>query len=263
MIVVTTAKTYYKEVIFMETKIIAVVDGREITEKHLAHLINTIGPERMRQFQGEKGREQLVQELINQELFYSYALKKGYQDEADYQAEVDIVKANLLKSYGIRKFLGEVTFEKAAVQAYYNENKAQFNEPAMVKASHILVNDEEKLEAVQTALDSNQSFEEVAKAHSTCPSKEKGGDLGFFGKGQMVPEFEKAAFAMEVGAVSEPVKTQFGYHIIKLTDKKEARQMDLNEVAPRIEQHLLHQAQNQAYTKKIADLKEEFKVEMK
>ncbi len=247
----------------MEKKIIAIVDGREITEKHLAHLINTIGPDRMRQFQGEQGREQLVQELINQELFYSYALKNGYQDEQDYQEEVEIVKANLLKSYGIRKFLSEVSFEKAAVQAYYTANKAQFTEPATVKASHILVADEEKLSAVKADLSSGKSFEEVAKAHSVCPSKENGGDLGFFGKGQMVPEFETAAFSMAVGDVSEPVKTQFGYHIIKLTDKKEARELSLAEVAPRIEQHLLHQAQNQAYTNKIADLKEEFKVEMK
>ncbi len=247
----------------METKIIAVVDGREITEKHMAHLINTIGPERMRQFQGEQGREQLVQELINQELFYSYALKNGYQDEQDYLEEVDIVKANLLKSYGIRKFLSEVTFEKTAVQAYYNANKVQFTEPETVKASHILVGDEDKLAEVQAALESGQSFADVAKQHSTCPSKENGGDLGFFGKGQMVPEFENTAFSMKVGDVSEPVKTQFGYHIIKLADKKEARELSLEEVAPRIEQHLLHQAQNQAYSNKIADLKEEFKVEMK
>ncbi len=247
----------------METKVIAIVDGREITEKHMAHLINTIGPERMRQFQGEQGRNQLIQELINQELFYSYALKNGYQDEKDYLEEVDIVKANLLKSYGIRKFLSEVTFEKSAVQAYYTANKAQFKEPEKVKASHILVADEEKLADVQGDLESGKSFEDVAKAHSTCPSKEHGGDLGFFGKGQMVPEFEKAAFSMKVGDVSEPVKTQFGYHIIKLVDKKEARELPLEEVSQSIEQHLLHQAQNQAYSSKIADLKEEFKVEMK
>ncbi len=247
----------------MEEKIIAVVDGRNVTEKHMAHLINTIGPERMRQFQGEQGRAQLVQELINQELFYSYALQNGYQDEAAYLDEVDVVKANLLKSYGIRKFLEEVTFEKAAVQAYYTANQAQFTEPATVRASHILVADEDKLAEVKAALDSGSEFAEVAKTYSTCPSKEKGGDLGFFGKGQMVPEFEQAAFAMAVGDVSEPVKTQFGYHIIKLADKKEARQLKLEEVADKIEQHLLHQAQNQAYTQKIAELREAYKVEMK
>ncbi len=247
----------------MENKVIAVVDGREITEQHMAHLINTIGPERMNGFQGEQGKAQLVQELINQELFYSHALAQGYQDEADYLNEVEIVRANLLKSYAIRKFLGEVKFEDGDVEKYYDANKTQFVEPPKVKASHILVPDEEKLGEVKSALDGGESFEDVAKAHSTCPSKERGGDLGFFGKGQMVPEFEQAAFAMNVGDVSEPVKTQFGFHIIKLDDKKPERELPLTEVRAQIEQHLLHQAQNQAYFDKIAELKEAYKVEVK
>ncbi len=247
----------------MAEKIIAVVDGRNVTEAHLTHLINTIGPERMRQFQGEQGRAQLVQELINQELFYSEAIKNGYQEADDYLAEVEIVKANLLKSYGIRKFLEAVTFEPAAVQAYYNANAAQFTEPAKVRASHILVADEEKLAEVKAALEAGTDFAAVAKSHSTCPSKEKGGDLGFFGKGQMVPEFEKVAFDLAVGDVSEPVKTQFGYHVIKLLDKQAARQLPLDEVAPKIEQHLLHQAQNQAYSQKIGELRETYQVELK
>ncbi|PID79689.1 MAG: peptidylprolyl isomerase [Clostridiales bacterium] len=247
----------------MENKIIAVVDGREITEQHMAHLINTIGPERMAQFQGEQGKAQLVQELINQELFYSHALAKGYQDESDYLNEVEIVRANLLKSYAIRKFLAEVKFDQAAVEKYYEDNKAQFVEPAKVKASHILVPDEAKMAEVKAALDGGEAFEAVAKAHSTCPSKERGGDLGFFGKGQMVPEFEQVAFAMNVGDVSEPVKTQFGYHVIKLDDKKPEREMLLDEVRAQIEQHLLHQAQNQAYFDKIAELKETYKVDVK
>ncbi len=247
----------------MENKVIAVVDGREITEQHMAHLINTIGPERMAQFQGEQGKSQLVQELINQELFYSHAMAKGYQEESDYLNEVEIVRANLLKSYAIRKFLGEVKFDQTDVEKYYAANKAQFVEPEKVKASHILVADEQKMAEVKAALDGGESFEDVAKAHSTCPSKERGGDLGFFGKGQMVPEFEQVAFEMNVGDVSEPVKTQFGYHIIKLDDKKPESELALDAVRPQIEQHLLHQAQNQAYFDKIAELKETYKVEVK
>ncbi|MBI5223275.1 peptidylprolyl isomerase [Candidatus Micrarchaeota archaeon] len=89
-----------------------------------------------------------------------------------------------------------------------------------VKASHILVKDEATARRVKSELDAGGDFANLAKKYSTCPSKEKGGDLGFFGKGRMVAEFEKAAFSLEVGKVSAPVKTKFGYHLIKVTAKK-------------------------------------------
>jgi peptidyl-prolyl cis-trans isomerase C len=90
----------------------------------------------------------------------------------------------------------------------------------MIRASHILVEDENKAQKLKESLDSGADFGNLAKKHSMCPSKEKGGDLGFFGKGQMVKEFEDAAFSLEVGQVSGPVKTQFGYHLIKVTEKQ-------------------------------------------
>ncbi len=89
-----------------------------------------------------------------------------------------------------------------------------------VRASHILVSSLDEVNFLVTELKAGKSFEELAKKHSTCPSGQRGGDLGFFGKGMMVPEFEKAAFSLEPGMVSAPVKTQFGYHLIKVTGKK-------------------------------------------
>lgn len=89
-----------------------------------------------------------------------------------------------------------------------------------VRASHILVEDESKANELKKEIEDGAEFAEVAKKNSKCPSGESGGDLGFFGKGMMVKEFEDAAFSLEVGQVSEPVKTQFGYHLIIVTDKK-------------------------------------------
>ncbi|MBU0590917.1 peptidyl-prolyl cis-trans isomerase [Candidatus Micrarchaeota archaeon] len=91
---------------------------------------------------------------------------------------------------------------------------------AEVRASHILVANLQDAQKIIYELKQGKDFAVVAKKHSACPSKEQGGDLGFFGKGQMVKEFEDAAFSLEVGKVSEPVKTQFGYHVIKVTAKK-------------------------------------------
>ena len=89
-----------------------------------------------------------------------------------------------------------------------------------VKASHILVNDEKAAKDLKTQIEGGMSFEEMAKQHSSCPSKRAGGDLGWFGKGQMVKAFEDAAFSLPEGKISEPVKTQFGYHLIKVTGQK-------------------------------------------
>lgn len=107
----------------------------------------------------------------------------------------------------------EVTDEE--IQEHYDNLKPE------IKASHILVEDEETAKEVKNKLNEGASFEELAQEYSTDGSAANGGDLGYFGPGQMVPEFEEAAYALEVGEISEPVQSQFGFHIIKLTDKKE------------------------------------------
>jgi len=89
-----------------------------------------------------------------------------------------------------------------------------------VRASHILVKSEQEARDLKTRIEGGEDFASVAKAHSTCPSGQSGGDLGYFGKGMMVKEFEDAAFASDVNKVSEPVKTQFGYHLIKVTEQR-------------------------------------------
>jgi peptidyl-prolyl cis-trans isomerase C len=90
-----------------------------------------------------------------------------------------------------------------------------------VRASHILVATEKQAKDIKDAIEQDMiSFEDAAKKYSQCPSGQRGGDLGYFGRGQMVPEFEKAAFSLPVGQVSDPVKTSFGYHLIKVTDSK-------------------------------------------
>lgn len=89
-----------------------------------------------------------------------------------------------------------------------------------VRASHILVPTEKLANKIMKKINAGKDFARLAKKYSECPSCEKGGDLGFFSRGKMIPEFENAAFNMEIGQVSTPVKTQFGYHLIKVTAKR-------------------------------------------
>jgi peptidyl-prolyl cis-trans isomerase C len=160
------------------------------------------------------------------------------------------------------------------VKAFYDGHPDVFKTPETVRASHILVKVEktataeqkaqalEKIKAVQKRLQNGEDFAKVAKEVSDCPSKEVGGDLNFFQKGQMVPPFEKAAFSMKPGETSDIVETEFGYHIIKVTDKKEPGAMTFDEVKPRIEQHLKNEKMSQELPKYIEALKSKAKIEI-
>ena len=121
--------------------------------------------------------------------------------------------------------------DDAKVKAAYDKQVAAFKPAPEFNASHILVDSEDKAKALKAEIDGGKDFAEVAKANSSDGSAANGGDLGWFGAGQMVPEFETAVSAMQVGAVSAPVKTQFGWHIIKLNDKRETTPPTLDAAA--------------------------------
>lgn len=106
------------------------------------------------------------------------------------------------------------------ITPFFRMQKAYAEEVKQVRASHILVSTKEAADALKKRIDNGDDFSEVAKEYSKCPSGQQGGDLGYFGRGQMVKEFEDAAFSLPLNKTSEPVKTQFGWHLIKVTDKK-------------------------------------------
>ncbi|MBN2898126.1 MAG: peptidylprolyl isomerase [Clostridia bacterium] len=244
------------------SKIIAKVNGKEITQADMDLLLRTLGPQRAMQFQSEEGQKQLVDELVNQELFYFDALDTKLEETEMFKAEMEVAKQNILKQLNIKKTLDTVAVTDNDMQSFYDENKDKFVRPMTVTASHILVDTEEKANEIHASIEAGKDFAEAAQEFSSCPSKDRGGDLGPFGQGQMVPEFEEAAFAMEVGTVSTPVKTQFGYHLIKLTDKTEEGTSPFDEVKAQIEQQLVIMQQNDAYFKKVDELKSKYTVEL-
>ena len=142
------------------------------------------------------------------------------------------------------------------MKAFYEENKANFTAGESVNASHILVDAEEKAKELLVKINAGEiSFEDAARKESSCPSSENGGNLGEFTKGQMVPEFDEAVFKMNVGEVVGPVQTQFGYHLIKLNAKNEAKTYSFDEVKGRLAEMVMQDKQQKAYQSKINQLK--------
>lgn len=167
-----------------------------------------------------------------------------------------------------------VSVSDAEVHDFYTGNKEKFESPEQAHARHILVtvaeNADEKTrqaakaeaESLLVKLKAGASFEEIAKSSSDCPSASQGGDLGFFGHGQMVPAFDQAAFALAPGELSGVVETQFGYHIIKLEEKKAAGLVPELEAAPKIREYLTSQKTETAVEERLKALRKKAKIEL-
>lgn len=247
----------------MNSKVYAVVGEKEITQENVNEFLQSIGPQNAMQFQNEEGTQRIVSELVSHELMYLDALDVKLEEEDGFKEELKKVKSNLLKQYSIQKLLSDVSVSEEEITDYYEKNKEMFADAEKVRASHILVESEEKAEEIVKNIESGSAFENQAREFSSCPSKDRGGDLGEFQRGSMVPEFEDAAFNMEIGDISGPVKTQFGYHVIKLIDKKPSGQKSLESVKTDISNQLLGMRQQEVYLTKIENLKKKFNVEFK
>lgn len=242
--------------------VLATVGGREITVNDLDTLMKSLNPQTARQFQTPDGRRRLLEELINQELFYLDAVKSDIEQDEDFKRELDKAIAVFIKQYAISRYLAKADVGEEEIAAFYEENKNQFKTTESIKASHILVESKKKADEIVTEIASGLAFEEAAQKYSSCPSKDHGGDLGFFTRGKMVPEFEEAAFDMKEGEVSSPVETQFGWHIIKLMDRKPETVKSLDEVKDMIRQELISMKQRDMYFDKINTLKTQYEVKI-
>ncbi|MDU5595495.1 MULTISPECIES: peptidylprolyl isomerase [Peptoniphilus] len=243
-------------------KILATVNGKEITGVDYNLFLDSLNPQIKQYFAGEDMNKEIINELIYQALLYEDAIAKGMDKDEEFLQVVEKTKESMLKNYALGKLLATVDVTEDEVKKFYEENKEAFKEKESANASHILVSEEDKAREIYEKVKDGEDFETLAKKNSTCPSKEKGGDLGTFTRGQMVKEFEDAVFENEVGTVTEPVKTQFGYHIIKINEKNEGRDLEFDEVKDKIFSQLKRQKEQDLYNKKIEELKEKYDVKM-
>lgn len=229
----------------------------------------------------KKGIE-LEEKAVNEKMD---TLKKRFPDEEAFRSELDqmnlseeALRLQIRRDLAVRRLvekeiLANVLVSDAESKAFYDSHPEHFREQEKVKASHILIKSEadtnptakdeqrKRLEAVKKRIENGEDFASLAREISECPSAEKGGDLGYFERGNMVKPFEDAAFSMKPGEVSDVVVTPFGFHLIKVTDHSEARAISYDESEEGIKKHLRAKKSNEEVNAYVGELKKKSKVE--
>lgn len=243
----------------MKGRLLAKVGSAELFESDVQMMLDSLAPEMKVNFQGEDGKKRLLDELIFRELFYLEALDKGLDKTPEFMQRLEAVKRGMLSEMNVALTTANVEVTDDEIRKFYNENGEKMAQ-SEVKASHILVATEKEAREIKERIQTHEDFENQAREHSMCPSKEVGGDLGFFKRGMMVPEFEEVAFSIAKGEVSEPVQTQFGYHLICKTDEKTEKKPSFDEAKDIILHLLQHQKQNDVFMKKVGEFEVKYEV---
>ena len=213
-------------------------------------------------------------------------IKNGFPDVKDYVRELqnigmdekmllDSTRRDLTIAYLVNtNIASKITVSEEEIQNFYVQNPGKFHQEEQVRARHLLIGIDskagieekkaarDKADKLHNELINGADFAKLAKDSSTCPSSKQGGDLGYFSKGKMVPQFEQAAFALEPGGVSNVVETQFGYHIIKLIDRKKAEEITLPAAKDKIENYLRTQKTNAAIEVFVGEARKNAKIDV-
>lgn len=248
----------------MENKVWAVVAGNEITDKDLNSIIMRYPEDKRTYFEDEQGKKQILEQTIAFELFNKFGEEIKLNKTDEFKEAVNNLSKEILTQMTINKVLSEVTVTDEDAKKFYDENKEKFVEQPTVSAKHILVKTEEEAKDIKNEIvEEKISFEDAAMKYSTCPSKEQGGNLGSFARGMMVPEFEEVAFKAETGKLSDGVKTQFGYHLILVEDKKEGSEKSFEEVKDMVIGQLIQEGQQKKYIDVVKELEGKYGVDRK
>ncbi len=215
--------------------VVAKVGDAEILKSELDLAIGSLDPQ-LAQLPDEQKRAAALSGLVDVKLLAKDAEKEGLQNDADFKKRLAYLNDRELHNAFFKKHVVEAVTPDE-VKARYDKEVAAIKPQEEVKARHILVKTEDEAKAIIKELDGGKDFATLAKEKSTDPNKDDGGDLGYFTKDRMVPEFSEAAFALEKGKyTTTPVKSQFGYHVILLEDKRLQPPPPLEQVEPQVKQ---------------------------
>ena len=247
-----------------EGQVLAEVNGGTITTGDFNRELKNL-PEYLKAMADTpQGRKEMLDTMVIRELILQQASKEGVDKGPEIEEKMqDLKKRLIVEAFLKKKVETESQVSDADLKKFYEENIDKFKAGEQIKASHILVKSEKEAKDLLGQIKAGANFEELAKKHSVDSSAAKGGDLGWFGKGSMVPAFEKAALALKEGQVSDVVKSDFGYHIIKLTGKRPAGTSPFEEVKEQIKAAIMPTKQQEVFQKIKEDLKKDAKIVVK
>ncbi|WP_078544087.1 peptidylprolyl isomerase [Litchfieldia alkalitelluris] len=260
----------------LKKEVVASVSGVSITKAELSDelfeqygttVLDTLITNKLIQLESESQKLTVTDEEIQTEvdtLISSYGGEETFASVLESNGtSMNTVKKDIKLYLLTEKLLQErITITDEEMAAYFEENKATFAISEQVEASHILVKDEETANEVLSKLNDGEDFATLANEYSTdTANASNGGKLGFFGKGEMVEDFEKVAFDLDIDEISEPVKTEHGYHIIKVTNKQEATEANFEDSKESIKQTLLDEKMSTEYSTLVTELKEKYEIE--
>ena len=235
--------------------VLAKVNGSEIRQSDMALAEEELGPS-LAQMDPASKRENLLAFLIDMKIVAKAAEDKKVENEDEFKKRLAFARNRLLMD-SLLASEGKAATTDEAMKKVYEDAAKQITGEQEVHARHILVETEDEAKAVEEELKKGADFAELAKKKSKDPGASDGGDLGFFTKDQMVPEFSAVAFSLEPGKISDPVKSQFGWHIIKVEEKRNRKAPDFDQVKGQIETYVTRKAQADY----VAKLREAAKIE--
>lgn len=244
-----------------------VLDGlitRTILEQEAEQLDISVGDERF-----SETLDQFKQQFPDEQGYQTALDQQGFTEE---EFETELRRQMVIEELIRSQVYDQVAVSEQEMRTFYDDNPQYFQQDDQVAARHIIFTTEgveeseraalqEELEEIRQEIEDGADFGEMAREHSQGPSAPNGGDLGTFGRGQMVPEFEQAAFELEVGELSQVIETQFGYHILQVTERVPAQTQSYEEAEERIRQFLTEEERNQGAQEYVAELREESEVE--
>jgi peptidyl-prolyl cis-trans isomerase C len=235
--------------------VLAKVNGAEIRQSDVALAEEELGPS-LAQMDPASKKENVLAFLIDMKIVAKAAEAKKIEDREEFKSRLAFTRNRLLMD-NLLAVEGKAATTEDAMKKVYEDAAKQISGEQEVHARHILVETEAEAKAIEEELKKGADFAELAKKKSKDPGASDGGDLGFFTKDQMVPEFSTVAFALEPGKISDPVKSQFGWHVIKVEEKRNRKAPDFEQVKAQIETYVTRKAQAEY----VAKLRETAKVE--
>ena len=244
--------------------VLAEVNGATITDADFYKEQESLPPYLKPMTETPEGKKEMLDTMVVRELIMQQAKKDGIDNSPAVAAKLEELKKRVVVEAFLKKKVEEsANVTDAEMQEFYKKNQDKFKTGDQIRASHILVKSEAEAKDIEKQLKGSANFEELAKKHSIDGAATKGGDLGWFGKGSMLPDFEKVAFSLKEGQTSGIVKTKFGYHLIKLTGNRKAGSRSFEEVKDQIKAAIVPEKQQETFKKLKEELKKDAKVAIK